>query len=77
VFEVCIINQTRDVSEPDRVTELAVEMGRNRTAFKKSSFVTKGAVKDVDEIINSGSDKPTKLGCVQGGFISPSSKVKA
>jgi hypothetical protein len=76
VFEVCIINQTKGVSEPDRVFELAVEMGRNRSAFKKSSFVKKGAVKDVDGIINGGSNKPTELGCVQGGFISPSSEVK-
>jgi hypothetical protein len=44
--------------------------------LKKSSFVKKGAVKDVDEIINGGSDKPTELVCVQGGFISPSSEVK-
>jgi hypothetical protein len=27
VFEVCIINQTKGVSEPDRVVELAVEWG--------------------------------------------------
>jgi hypothetical protein len=56
VFEVCIINQTKGVSEPNRVFELAVEMGRNGSAFKKSSFMKKGAVKDVDETINGGTD---------------------
>jgi hypothetical protein len=62
VFEVCIINQTKGVSEPDKVFECAVEMGRNRSAFKKGSLVKKGTVKDVDEIANGGSDKPTNLG---------------
>jgi hypothetical protein len=38
--------------------------------------VKKGAVKDVDKIINGGSEKPTELGCVQGGFIISSSEVK-
>jgi hypothetical protein len=38
--------------------------------------VKKGAVKDVDDIINGGSDKPIELSCVQRGFISPSSEVK-
>jgi hypothetical protein len=56
------MNQTKGVSEPDRVLELAVEMRRNRSAFKKGSLVKKGTVKDVDEIINGGSDKPTNLG---------------
>jgi hypothetical protein len=59
------------VSEPDSVFDLAVEKRRNRSAFKKSSLVKKGTVKGVDEFINGGSDKPTDLGCVQGGFISP------
>jgi hypothetical protein len=53
-----------------------VDRGRNRSAFKESSLVKKGAVKDVDEIIDSGSDKPTELGCVQGEFISPSTVVR-
>jgi hypothetical protein len=61
-FEACIINQTKGVSEPDRVFELAVKIGRNRCAFKKGSLVKKATVKDVDEIINGGSDKPTYLG---------------
>jgi hypothetical protein len=56
MFEVCTINQTKGVSEPDRMFELAVEMGRNRSAFKKGSLVKKGTVKDVDEIISGGSD---------------------
>jgi hypothetical protein len=64
------------VIEPDRVLGFGADRERNQFAFKKSSFVKKGAVKEVDEIINGGSDKPTKLGCVQGGFISPSSEVK-
>jgi hypothetical protein len=44
------------------VFELAVEMGRNQSAFKKGSLVKKGTAKDVDEIINGGIDKPTNLG---------------
>jgi hypothetical protein len=61
---------------PQQGVGFGADRGRNRSAFKKSSFVKKGAVKDVDEIINGGSDKPTELGCVHGGFISPSSEVR-
>jgi hypothetical protein len=71
-----MINQTKVCDRARQGVEFGAERGRNRSAFKKSSFMKKGAVKDVDEIINGGSDKPTELGCGQGGFISPSSKVK-
>jgi hypothetical protein len=77
VFEVCIINQTKVCDRAQQGVGFGADRERNRSAFKKSSFVKKGAVKDVDKItINGGSDKPTELGCVQGGFISPSSEVK-
>jgi hypothetical protein len=58
------------MNELDRAFGLTAESGRNRSVFKKSSLVKRGAVKGVDEIINGGSDKPTKWGCVQGIFYS-------
>jgi hypothetical protein len=62
------------LNELDRAFGLTAEGGQNRSVFKKSSSVKRGAVKGVDEIINGGSDKPTEWGGVQGKSYSQGNK---